>query len=86
MGCLFYVAAPLSTVDLATPDGEHITIEERDPTEVSHLAGIRIAPEGVDILNPAFDVTPAKYITGIITEKGVVKPPYDRGLAALFRK
>ncbi|NLN16877.1 MAG: S-methyl-5-thioribose-1-phosphate isomerase [Firmicutes bacterium] len=85
-GLPFYVAAPLSTVDLATPDGEHITIEERDPTEVSHLAGIRIAPEGVDILNPAFDVTPAKYITGIITEKGVVKPPYDRGLAALFRK
>jgi methylthioribose-1-phosphate isomerase len=85
-GLPFYVAAPCSTIDLATPDGEHIPIEERKSTEVSHLAGIPIAPEGVDILNPAFDVTPADYITGIITEKGVVKAPYAEAFAALFHK
>lgn len=85
-GLPFYVAAPCSTIDLATPDGQGIPIEERAPTEVSQLAGIPIAPEGVDILNPAFDVTPAKYITGIITEKGLIQPPYTEGLAALFDK
>jgi methylthioribose-1-phosphate isomerase len=74
-GIPFYVAAPSSTVDLATPSGDRIPIEQRDPREVTHLRGkAAIAPEGVEVVNPAFDVTPAKLITGIITEKGIFKP------------
>src|SRR6516225_5658631 len=64
----FYVAAPWSTVDMATADGEHIPIEQRSPREVTHLAGIQIAPDGVRVENPAFDVTPHRYVTAIITE------------------
>jgi methylthioribose-1-phosphate isomerase len=76
----FYVAAPLSTIDLATPDGEHIPIEERDQREVSHLGSSRLTPEGALIRNPAFDVTPHRYIAGIITEKGIFHPPYTESL------
>jgi methylthioribose-1-phosphate isomerase len=82
----FYVAAPLSTVDLDTPDGARIPIEERDAREVTHVGPSRLAPEGISVRNPAFDVTPARYIRGIITEAGVAEPPYDRTLPALFGK
>src|SRR5215212_5586726 len=80
----FYVAAPLSTIDLATPDGDHIPIEERDQREVSHLGGARLTPEGAHIRNPAFDVTPHRYITGIITERGIFKPPFSESLPRAF--
>ena len=76
----FYVAAPLSTVDLDTPDGDAIPIEERSPREVLTVAGRSIAPEGVEALNPAFDVTPTELISAIITEKGVVRPPFGPAL------
>jgi methylthioribose-1-phosphate isomerase len=76
----FYVAAPLSTIDLATPDGDHIPIEERDQREVSHLGAARLTPEGANIRNLAFDVTPHRYITGFITERGIFKPPFDASL------
>jgi methylthioribose-1-phosphate isomerase len=80
----FYVAAPLSTIDLATPDGDHIPIEERDQREVSHLGSSRLTPEGAHIRNPAFDITPHRYITGIITERGILRPPYAESLKAAF--
>ncbi len=82
-GIPFYVAAPFSTVDLETPDGSKIPIEERNSTEVTHLGGNQIAPTGVDVRNPAFDVTPAKYIAAIITERGVAKAPFEDSLHAL---
>jgi methylthioribose-1-phosphate isomerase len=78
----FYVAAPLSTIDFDCPDGEQIPIEERDPAEVTELFGTRIAPEGVQVRNPAFDVTPARYVRAIVTERGVAEPPYLASLAA----
>jgi methylthioribose-1-phosphate isomerase len=71
----FYVAAPVSTIDPATPSGDAIEIEERDPAEVVELAGRRIAPAGAEAANPAFDVTPAELVTAIITERGVLEPP-----------
>src|SRR6185312_9464450 len=71
---------PLSTIDLSTPDGDHIPIEERDQREVSHLGSSRLTPEGAHIRNPAFDVTPHRYITGIITERGILRPPYAESL------
>ncbi len=77
----FYVAAPLSTVDLGTPSGDAIPIEERAPEEVTSLAGVRIAPAGVGVRNPAFDVTPHALVTAIVTEAGVIRPPYAEGLA-----
>src|SRR5262245_30753131 len=80
----FYVAAPLSTIDLATPDGDHIPIEERDRREVTHLGSSRLTPEGAKIRNPAFDVTPHRYIVGIITERGIFKPPYVESLKQAF--
>ena len=80
----FYVAAPLSTIDLATPDGDHIPIEERDQREVSHLGSSRLTPIGAKIRNPAFDVTPHRYIRGIITERGVFTAPYDESLKQAF--
>src|ERR1700681_4615771 len=70
----FYVAAPLSTLDLKIPDGSHIPIEQRDPMEVTHIAGIRIVPEGVSVFNPSFDVTPHEFVTAIITDFGVARP------------
>ena len=76
----FYVAAPISTVDLNTPTGDAIPIEERDQREVSHLGTARLTPEGAHIRNPAFDVTPHRYITGIITERGILRPPYSESL------
>ena len=76
----FYVAAPLSTIDLATPDGDRIPIEERDQREVSHLGSARLTPVGALIRNPAFDVTPHRYISGIITERGIFRPPYEESL------
>src|SRR5882762_8081596 len=78
----FYVAAPISTFDLSLPDGDHIPIEERAAAEVTHLQGIRIAPD-VHAAHPAFDVTPARYINAIFTERGVAKPPYTQSLASL---
>jgi methylthioribose-1-phosphate isomerase len=83
-GLPFYVAAPLSTIDLAIPDGSTIPIEERDSREVTHSGERNLAPEGVVVRNPAFDVTPARLITAIITDKGVVQGDYLKGLRALF--
>ncbi len=80
----FYVAAPISTFDQKAKTGEDIPIEERDKDEVTHIGGKRVATEGVDVFNPAFDVTPAKYISGIITEKGVLRAPYGESIKKLF--
>jgi methylthioribose-1-phosphate isomerase len=82
-GIPFYVAAPFSTVDLQTADGAGIPIEQRASIEVTHLAGKQIAPDGVKVENPAFDVTPHKYVTAIITERGVVREPYGESLREL---
>ena len=76
----FYVAAPISTIDLATPDGSGIPIEERNAREVTHLGGAQLAPEGVGVRNPAFDVTPSRYVSAIITDHGVCRPPYAESL------
>jgi methylthioribose-1-phosphate isomerase len=84
-GIPFYVAAPISTVDLNTLDGSKIPIEQRASTEVTHLAGKQIAPDSVQVENPAFDVTPNKYVTAIVTEHGVAKAPYEESLARLVR-
>jgi methylthioribose-1-phosphate isomerase len=79
-GIPFYSVCPTSTVDLSLPSGEQITIEERDPAEVTHVSGVCIAPEGIPVYNPAFDVTPHRYVTGIVTEEGVIVPPFGPGL------
>jgi methylthioribose-1-phosphate isomerase len=84
-GIPFYVAAPTSTLDLSLASGDAIPIEERRPEEVTRLRGVPIAPDGVEVLNPAFDVTPAAYVTAIITERGVARPPYETTLRALVR-
>ena len=76
----FYVAAPWSTIDLATATGEAIPIEERPQREVTHHAGTQLTPDGVGICNPAFDVTPARYVTAIVTERGVLRAPYAESL------
>jgi methylthioribose-1-phosphate isomerase len=81
----FYVAAPLSTVDLSVPSGKEIPIEERDAREVTHAMGRRVAPHGVDAFNVVFDVTPNRLITGIITENGIARKPYRRSLHALIK-
>jgi methylthioribose-1-phosphate isomerase len=85
-GIPFYVAAPTSTVDSSLATGAAIPIEERSAEEVTHIAGRRIAPAGVAVANPAFDVTPARYVTAIITEEGVLRPPYGPALAAAVRR
>lgn len=85
-GIPFYVAAPISTVDLETSDGGKIPIEQRHRNEVTHIAGKSIAPEGVGVENPAFDVTPAKYVTAIITERGIARAPYEKSLRDLSTK
>src|SRR5919204_147535 len=77
----FYFVAPTSTIDLATPSGAHIPIEERNPAEVTTCGGVRVAPEGIAVANPAFDVTPARLVTAIVTEQGVVYPPFKELLA-----
>ena len=82
-GIPFYVAAPFSTVDLGTADGSQIPIEQRSAAEVTHLAGKRIAPKGVKVENPAFDVTPSRFVTAIITERGVARAPYSQSLRDL---
>ena len=84
-GIPFYVAAPWSTVDLATPDGDHIPIEQRSPQEVTHLAGKQITPDGIRVENPAFDVTPAKYVAAIITENGIARAPYEDSIRKLAK-
>jgi len=83
-GIPFYVAAPLSTIDLATPDGAHIPIEQRNAREVTHLGSTQLTPAGASVWNPAFDVTPHALVAGIITEKGIARPPYETSLPALF--
>ena len=82
-GIPFYVAAPFSTIDLETADGSKIPIEQRNPREVTHIAGKAMAPEGVQVENPAFDVTPAKYVAAIITERGITRAPYEDSLRKL---
>jgi methylthioribose-1-phosphate isomerase len=83
-GIPFYVAAPLSTVDLNTPDGSRIPIEERNGREVTHFGGSRVTPDGAHVRNPAFDVTPSKYVTAIITERGIARAPFAESLPQLF--
>jgi methylthioribose-1-phosphate isomerase len=82
----FYVAAPSSSVDLATETGDEIPIEERPPEEIVSGWGKPTAPEGVHVYNPAFDVTPAEYVTAIITEYGVIRPPYRENLRKCLRQ
>ena len=81
-GIPFYVAAPFNTIDAATPTGSAIVIEQRDAREITHLDGRRVTPEGVAIENPAFDVTPARYIAAIVTERGVLRAPFSESIAA----
>jgi methylthioribose-1-phosphate isomerase len=83
-GIPFYVVAPRSTIDLSLRSGEQITIEERAPDEITHIRGVRVAPEGVRVANPAFDVTPQRYITAIITDGGIAQPPFDQALAEII--
>ena len=83
-GVPFYVAAPLSTLDLSLPSGDLIPIEERDPEEVKRAGDITVAPEAARARHPAFDVTPARYVTAIITEAGIARPPYEESLRALL--
>lgn len=82
-GVPFYVAAPISTLDLSLASGDEIPIEQRPPEEVTHVFGVRVAPPGVRVENPAFDVTPHGYVTAIITERGVARPPYTESLRRL---
>ncbi len=79
-GIPFYVAAPTSTIDPSLASGREIPIEQRSPEEVTHVQGVSLAPEGVSAQNPAFDVTPAKYITAIITERGIIRKPFGEGI------
>ncbi len=81
----FYVAAPLSTLDRECPSGEDIVIEERPPEEVTHCGGRRVAPAEVAVANPAFDVTPARFVSALITERGVIRAPYRQQIQRLFR-
>jgi methylthioribose-1-phosphate isomerase len=84
-GVPFYVAAPVSTLDLTLASGDAIPIEQRAPAEVTHVFGVPVAPERVRVENPAFDVTPNRYVTAIVTERGVARAPYTQSLAALAR-
>lgn len=79
----FYVAAPISTLDLTLASGKQIPIEQRASSEVTHVFGVHVAPDDIGVANPAFDVTPARYVTAIITERGVAYPPYEESLARL---
>lgn len=85
-GIPVYVIAPCSTLDLSLASGDTIPIEQRRPEEVTHLGGIPIAPEGVTVANPAFDITPHRYVSAIVTERGVARPPYTETLRALVEK
>jgi methylthioribose-1-phosphate isomerase len=82
----FYVAAPISTIDPDTKNGDMIPVEERDPEEICRFGSQKIGPPGVRALNPVFDITPAKYVTAIITEYGVIKPPFQKGIRAILAK
>jgi methylthioribose-1-phosphate isomerase len=82
-GVPFYVAAPISTLDLTLASGDEIPIEERASAEVTHVQGVHVAPDGIKVANPAFDVTPNRYVTAIITEKGVALPPFEESLSRL---
>lgn len=83
-GIPMYIAAPTPTIDMRCPSGKHIPIEERDGQEITCRFGVWTAPKGVKTYNPAFDVTPAENITAIVTEKGIVYPPFNEGLKKLF--
>ena len=85
-GVPFYTAAPISTIDFSTPCGDDIPIEERAPQEVTSLAGVSTTAKGAAAANPAFDVTPAGYVTAVVTENGVARPPYEASLAGLLRE
>jgi methylthioribose-1-phosphate isomerase len=80
----FYVAAPVSTLDLSLACGDQIPIEQRPPAEVTHVFGVAVAPEGIRVENPAFDVTPNRYVSAIITERGIAQPPYTESLGRLM--
>ena len=82
----FYIVAPTTTIDFEMESGDGIEIEERSAEEVTHINGVRVAPEGMEVYNPAFDVTPWENITGIITEKGIIKPPYKENIKALYKE
>ena len=84
-GVPFYVAAPISTLDLTIPSGEHIPIEERAASEVTHVYGVPVAPEAIAVQNPAFDVTPHRYVAAIITERGVARAPFTESLRKLTK-
>jgi methylthioribose-1-phosphate isomerase len=84
-GLPVYSVAPTSTVDLALPNGDAIPIEERDPKEVIEVGGVRVAPQGAQAANPAFDVTPHRYLSGIVTENGIACPPFDLSLPRLVK-
>ncbi len=79
----FYVAAPISTIDVSLKSGEEIPIEERDPKEVTHISGKQITPTGVDVFNPAFDFTPHGYVEAIITEKGIIRKPFEKNIKSV---
>lgn len=83
-GVPFYVAAPVSTIDPALPTGDRIPIEERSPEEVVRFRGVQTAPDGVRVANPAFDVTPSRYVSAIVTERGVAKAPYVDSLKTIM--
>ena len=84
-GVPFYAVAPTSTIDMSVPHGDAVPIEERSPAEVTHVEGVCIAPEGVAVANPAFDVTPHRYVTAIITERGIVRPPFHENLRRIMQ-
>jgi methylthioribose-1-phosphate isomerase len=84
-GIPFFVAAPISTLDLSIPEGRFIRIEERDPDEVRKIQGISITPENAQVANPAFDITPYRYISAIVTDRGIARPPYAESLQALAK-
>jgi methylthioribose-1-phosphate isomerase len=84
-GIPFYVAAPVSTLDLSLDSGDRIPIEERAPREVTEVFGVRVAPDGIAVENPAFDITPSRYVTAIVTERGIARAPYEESLARLGR-
>ncbi len=85
-GVPFYVAAPTTTIDHSLASGKEIPIEQRSPNEVTHIQGISIAPEGIEAANPAFDVTPHRYITAIITERGIIREPYEEGIKKIIKE
>jgi len=82
----FYVAAPISTIDMSLKSGKEIPIEERDPKEVTHILGKQIAPVGVKVFNPAFDLTPNAYVEAIITEKGIIRKPFEENIKTVVSR